>query len=119
MEEATAAYGIYICWTEISSQRFSQTAQALLERIKAKTEEVKPVEKPPESPYLLKLIGRIEAKALTGFRLILSESRLGFWRTLKPLPQPNVFAQTGRVSTPPLGFPDGFRVEKWGIGVRL
>ena len=40
----------------------SNNLLALLERIKAKTEEVKPVEKPPESPYLMKLIGRIEAK---------------------------------------------------------
>jgi len=40
----------------------SNNLLALLERIKAKKEEVKPVEKPPESPYLMKLIGRIEAK---------------------------------------------------------
>ena len=40
----------------------SSNLLALLERINAKKEEAKPVEKPPESPYLLKLIGRIEAK---------------------------------------------------------
>jgi len=40
----------------------SSNLLALLERINAKKEEVKPVEKPPESPYLMKLIGRIEAK---------------------------------------------------------
>lgn len=35
---------------------------ALLERINANAEEVKPVDKPPESAYLQKLIGRVEAR---------------------------------------------------------
>jgi hypothetical protein len=40
----------------------SEHLTALLERINAKVEAVKPVEKPPESPYLNALIGRVEAR---------------------------------------------------------
>ncbi|MEM3753533.1 MAG: hypothetical protein QW778_02955 [Candidatus Micrarchaeaceae archaeon] len=39
----------------------SSNLMALLERINAKTEEVKPVEKPFESPYLRVLVERLEA----------------------------------------------------------
>jgi hypothetical protein len=54
----------------------SEHLTALLERINAKVEAVKPVEKPPESPYLNALIGRVEARKWRDEMLQLTLERL-------------------------------------------